>query len=65
MKPLNGNVMHNRRARYTLRQPNTMLLVGDLTAGYSEIPAVILHARRRRPTANEAFPPACVLPLTT
>ena len=65
MKSLNGHVMHNRRSRYTLRQPNTPLLVGDLTAGYIEIPAVVLHARRRRPAANEAFPPACVLPLTT
>jgi len=65
MKPINARVMHNRSARYTLRQRQPTLLVGDLTAGYSELPAVILHARRRRPAANGVLPPAQVLPLTT
>jgi hypothetical protein len=65
MKPINASVMHDRRARYAIRQPNPMLLVGDLTAGYSELPAVILHARRRRPAVNDVFPPAKVLSLTT
>lgn len=65
MKPINAQVMHNRRTRYSIRPGYPHPIVGDLTAGYSEVPAVILHARRRRPAANEVFPSAQVLSLTT
>lgn len=65
MKPLRANVTHRRRARYTLRQPLLPEIVARLTGGYSDVGAILQRNRKHLQAANDVFPPAVVLPLTT
>ena len=65
MKPLNATVRHPGRARYTIRQPMRPAVVADLTAGYSDVSVILQRNRKHLQAANDVFPPAVVLPLTT